>query len=115
MAEEAETIELRLPTKATILVYPSSESPGDWLVKANVEAIDVATGQPGCFTTTLKWHGAKPPRGEIAQTMINMVAHEICEQLGLDPHTRLKLPETPLVKLTDEEHAAILERAGIAK
>ena len=113
MNPEGETIVIRLPTNAEILVYPSQEHPGDWLVSANVEAIDVTTGRPSHFSTRLKWHGGPPPRGEIAQTMINMLAHEICEQLGLDPHMRLSLPETPLVRMTDEEHAEILRKAGI--
>ena len=107
---DGETITLRLPTKAEILVYPSQERPGDWVVKANVEAIDIQTGQPGHFTTTLRWHGGPPPRNEIAQAMINMLAHEVCEQLGLDPHTRLALPEAPVVRMSDEDYAALMER-----
>jgi hypothetical protein len=110
---DGEIIELRLPTRAEIVVRPSQDQPGDWVVEANVESIDVQTGAPGRFTTTLPWHGGPPPRCEIAQAMINMLAHEVCEQLGIDPHARLALPErptAPVVRMTDEEHAALMER-----
>lgn len=83
-----ETIKLNMPTSCTVLVYPSQEHPGEWIIKCGVEALDVETGEPDHFSTT--WQGVgqsgPPSRETIAQTVIDMFAHEIREQLGLDPH-----------------------------
>lgn len=87
MGERDRTIELPLPSKVTALVYESTSEPGTWVISVHVEALDVETKQPGIFATT--WRGAdEPTDSDVAEAMIEMLAHEIREQLGLDPHDR---------------------------
>lgn len=81
-----ETIEIDLPKKCTVLVFESMETPGTWIIKANICARDVETGDDGYFTTL--WQGGKPSRRDVLATLVNMLRHELAEQLGLDPHRK---------------------------
>lgn len=79
-----ETIELKLPERCAVLVYASQEHPGDWVIKVNIQAVDVETGGLGDFSTT--WVGGPPSRDDVASAVANMLVHEIREQLGCNPH-----------------------------
>lgn len=80
-------IELRMPKHCKVHVFRSTDpanDPGTWIIKAEVEALDVDTGKLGFFATT--WRGGEPSLEDVAQTVVNMLAHEVAENLGLDPH-----------------------------
>jgi hypothetical protein len=77
-------IEVPLPTSCKVLVYPSTQFPGERVIKVMVEASDVETGKPGGFDVT--WTVKHLNRREIADAVIDMIKHEVEEQLALDPH-----------------------------
>lgn len=84
---EAHTFKIRLPESCEVLVYPSDEKPGHWVVKCHVRAVDVTdpNGAVADFSTTLPY-GTTPTTDEVELVIRNMLAHEVKEQLGLDPH-----------------------------
>lgn len=78
---------------------------GSWVARVDVEAFDVSAGDIRHFKTT--WRGRRPDteRGErevIALTIKNALAHEVQEQLGLDPHSQAPYGHG----CTDGRHAA---------
>jgi hypothetical protein len=78
------SIEVPVPTSCSVIVYPSTEFPGEFYIKASVETVDVVTGEHDAFTST--WRGVRPTRGEIVTTIVDILRHEVEEHLDLDPH-----------------------------
>ena len=82
-------LEVRMPSRCRVIAHPSTEFPGEWKITCFIEAVDVLTGQPAEFTT--RWRGLQPTMADVARVVKNMFAHEIEEQLGLEPHDRQTL------------------------
>lgn len=78
------TIEIVMPSKVTVLVYPSSTGP-HWVSHVIIQTADTETGDDGYFGSEWK-HPAQPSTAVIAEHVALMMTHEIEEQLGLNPH-----------------------------
>ncbi len=81
-----ETIEIAMPMAVTVLVYKSETKPG-WITKVMLTTTCVETGEPDTFAQTTE-SPAKLSRQELADIVVDMLAHEVAEQLGLGPHQR---------------------------
>lgn len=84
MIDVSETISIRSPNSITVLVYKSDNAP-TWVTKVIVEAICVETDKPETFSKIFE-SDVKPSRQELADLVVEMLAHEVAEQLGLGPH-----------------------------
>lgn len=75
-----------MPQYCHVLLYAPDKQHEGWRVVVKVRTVDVTTDEFADFET--RWDGGltRPTQVEIAQVIINMLAHEVQEQLGLNPH-----------------------------
>lgn len=85
-----------LPAEVEIETYPShsgSGVSGGWVSKVTIRTKNVVTGNDmylGC-----EWpHPTKPTKAKLAEQVTAVLAHEVAEQLGLNPHA-VKAPLEP--------------------
>lgn len=83
ISDEGETLEVPLPSKLHVLVFPSID--GGWRLKLSAITVDVDTKLEGYFGTSASF-AEKPTREQIAVELDRWLAHEVREQLGLEPH-----------------------------
>lgn len=76
---------VEMPRTCRVEIYRPEAEDEDWRVVVKLRAIDVKTDDFAVFQT--RWSTThEPTRDEIAQVVINALAHEAQEQLGIDPH-----------------------------
>lgn len=76
-----------LPSECSVAVF---EYDNRWVVKVNIEVPDVCdVGRGMSQFATEHYFANKPSWREIADTIIERLAHEVEEHLGLDPHKML--------------------------
>ncbi len=90
-----ETIEIPPPKAITVLVYWSSTR-AKWISKVLISAADIKSGEHGFFSNETE-SDSKPSRQELADQVVELLAHEVSERLGLNPHGA---PEEPTLDLT---------------
>jgi hypothetical protein len=94
---QSTTIAVRMPESCDVLVYPSTEEPGTWKTQVHLRAADVTdpAGELSTFGST--WQSPHAPTLEdVAKQVIDMLAHEVREQLGLNPHHEVVVTMTIL-------------------
>lgn len=87
MLRLARTLRIELPADVVVLSYPSKQAHlrGTWTSKVILAATDVETKQPGYFSQEVGTDHPPTDR-EIATFVLEMLRHEVHEQLGLKPH-----------------------------
>lgn len=74
-----------MPRDCRVDIYCPDDQHEEWRVVVKIKAIDVKTDEFAVFQT--RWSTThEPTQVEITQVVINALAHEIQEQLGINPH-----------------------------
>lgn len=83
-SDQDETIYIVPPEAISVLVY-WSESRARWISKVLLTAVSLDTQSTEVFSQESD-SPTKPSRQEVADQVVEMFAHEVAEQLGLNPH-----------------------------
>jgi len=90
MSNQTDRIEIRTFPNVTVLAYPSTQYPGDWIVKSMIEAPDSETGEINGFEVVHRreFAGEKPDRERLGrwvrEAVLDQLTHELDEGLMID-------------------------------
>lgn len=85
MLSLARTLRIQLPADVVVLSYPSKERRGTWVSKVILTAEDVETKGIGYFSQQMQ-SSSPPTDRDVATLVVEMLRHEVHEQLRLEPH-----------------------------
>lgn len=88
------TLTVQMPSRCTVLTFPSQECPGKWKTKVMITACDVddpeaKTGEFG----NIQYYDHDPTQDELREQIVDMLDHEVRHQLGMDPHAPAPVAE----------------------